>query len=85
MNVYTTHHAKIDLVLTDVGLPKMTGFEEFKKLKGANPNVKILIASGFYEPDMKTEMYKAGVKGFLNKPYKPEEALRKIRAVLDGE
>ena len=85
VNVYTTHHAKIDLVLTDVGLPKMTGFEEFKKLKGANPNVKILIASGFYEPDMKTEMYKAGVKGFLNKPYKPEEALRKIRAVLDGE
>ena len=85
VNVYSAHKNLINLVLTDVGLPKMTGFGEFTRLKEINPNVKVLLTSGFFEPDIKSEMVKAGVKGFLNKPYKPEDALRLIREVLDKE
>ncbi len=80
---YKAHQNKIDLVLTDMGLPKMTGVEAFGKLKEINPNVKVLLASGFFEPNIKSELYKTGIKGFLQKPYKPEEVLLKIREVLD--
>jgi CheY-like chemotaxis protein len=83
VSFYSSHRTQIDLVLTDVGLPKMTGIEEFNKLKEINPNVKVLLASGFFEPHTKSKLYKAGAKGFIQKPYIPEATLRKIREVLD--
>jgi len=85
VEIYRKHRGEIDLVLTDVGLPKITGIEEFERLREINPHVKVLFSSGYFEPDLKSEMYKAGAKGFIQKPYKPDDVLRKIREVLDAE
>jgi PAS domain S-box-containing protein len=85
VNVYREHRNEIALVLTDVGLPKMTGLDEFKKLKEINPNVKVLLASGFLDLGAKSEIYKAGAKGFIQKPYRSYDVLSKIREVLDME
>jgi PAS domain S-box-containing protein len=83
VDMYKGHKHQIDLVLTDIGLPKMDGIEEFEKLLEINPLVKVMLASGFLEPDAKSELFKAGAKGFIQKPYSPEDMLRKIRMVLD--
>jgi DNA-binding NarL/FixJ family response regulator len=64
-------------------LPKITGIEEFKKLREINPQVKILLASGFLEPRTKSELLDAGAKGFIQKPYVPNEILKEIRKILD--
>lgn len=84
VRIYQQHAREIDLVLTDLGLPGITGKDEFMKLKEINPDVKVIMASGFFEPEMKSELLKAGAKGFIQKPYIPDEILRIIRTVLDA-
>jgi PAS domain S-box-containing protein len=83
VELYKAHQGEIGLVLTDVGLPKMTGIEEYRKLREINPQLKVLLASGFLAPESKADLMKSGVKGFIQKPYNPEEILRNIRKVLD--
>jgi two-component system, cell cycle sensor histidine kinase and response regulator CckA len=70
-------------VISDMGLPKLTGVSEFEQMKGINPAVKIIFASGYFEPDSKAKLENAGAKGFLQKPYVIEEVLSKIRKALD--
>jgi DNA-binding response OmpR family regulator len=83
VEVYKARHGEIDLVLTDVGLPKMNGVDEFKKMREIDPQVKILLASGFIEPETKAELLRSGAKGFIQKPYKPYDVLKEIRKILD--
>ena len=83
VKIYAQREKEIDLVLTDFGLPGITGKEEFKKLKEINPDVKVILASGFFEPNIKSELLKAGAKGIIQKPYVPDDILRIIRTVLD--
>ncbi len=83
LEVFTRHRDEIALVLSDVGLPKMSGIEVFKKLKEIDPHVKVVLASGFFEPDLKFSLHQLGAKGFIQKPYSNEGVLRKLREVLD--
>jgi CheY-like chemotaxis protein len=83
VNIYQSHKQEIALVLTDMGLPVLTGLDEFKKLKEINPSVKVVFASGYFEPDVKSELLKDGANGFIQKPYEPDDVLRIIRKVLD--
>ena len=83
VNVYSAHKDKISLILTDMGLPKLSGYDMFGKLKQINPKVNVIFASGFLEPNTISEMYKAGAKEFIQKPYEPVDILKKIRDVID--
>ena len=83
VNVYNQHAHEIALVISDMGLPKLSGDVEFKKLKEINPAVKMVLASGYFEPDIKAILENAGVLGFLQKPYLIEEVLKKVRKALD--
>jgi DNA-binding NarL/FixJ family response regulator len=66
-----------------MGLPGITGKDVFKKLREMNPSVKVILASGFFEPEIKSEFLKAEANGFIQKPYIPDDILRIIREVLD--
>jgi CheY-like chemotaxis protein len=83
LELYKSHKQEIELVFSDMGLPGLTGMDEFEKLKEINPNVKVIFASGSFESDIKSELLKAGVKGFIQKPYMTDEILRVLRKVLD--
>jgi len=85
VNIYTERQKEIALVLTDLGLPKLTGMEEFKRIRQLNPNVRIIVATGYLDPDMRSELLKAGVQKFIYKPYNPKEVLKVVREVLDGK
>jgi len=56
LDVYNLHKAEIDIVLLDLGLPKVTGMDVIPKLKEQNPAVNIVIASGYLEPELKAEL-----------------------------
>jgi DNA-binding response OmpR family regulator len=81
--MYKMHHEEIALVLTDMGLPGLTGMDVFKAMKEINPEVKLLFMSGFVEPDVKAMLLEAGARGFIQKPYTRQELLLRLRAVLD--
>ena len=49
-----TPQETIDVVLLDIGLPKMAGRDVLIKIKSENPDVKIVVASGYLEPELKS-------------------------------
>ncbi len=80
---YSRHREEIELIISDIGLPKLDGFEAFKRIKATDPEVRVILASGYLEPHAKSEILKAGAKEFIQKPYSPDEVLKKVRQVLD--
>jgi CheY-like chemotaxis protein len=84
INLYKEQKENIDLVLSDLGLPRLSGRDVFLHLKEINPDVKLVVASGYIEPEIKAEMSRSGAKDFLQKPYQPGSILKCIRKVLDS-
>lgn len=80
LTTYEKNAHKIDLVLTDVVMPQMTGFELGAQLSGRAPGLKILYMSGYR--DNATGSHEAA-KAFLHKPFTPDVLLNKVREVLD--
>jgi PAS domain S-box-containing protein len=83
IEIYQQHREKIRLVISDMGLPEMSGKEEFLKLKEIDPEVKVIFASGFFDPEIRAYLAEAGAKGFIQKPYRPSEMVGFIRKILD--
>lgn len=83
LTIYQQNIDEIKLVFSDIGLPKIDGFSLFKNMNAINPEVKTILTSGFIDSSKKAEIINAGVKDFMQKPYHPEEVLRKIRKILD--
>lgn len=77
-------HKDIDLVISDIGLPKVGGLDLFQAIKKMKPDVKVIMVSGFVDESDRERMIKSGVNSFVQKPYQPLDVLRKIREVLDG-
>lgn len=72
LTAYETFLARkdeIDLVVTDLGLPKMGGVELIEKVRGLKPSVKIIGASGFGRVNVREEVMNAGADEFMPKPY----------------
>lgn len=85
VHTFKANHEKVKLVLTDLGLPKLDGWSACQRMKAVNPNVRIIVASGFLDPDAKHEMVNGGVDDFVHKPYLAMELTSKIREVLDRD
>jgi CheY-like chemotaxis protein len=81
LGVYEKNGHKIDLVLTDVVMPRMTGLELGKRLADLAPSLKLLYMSGYRD----NAIVGAGEapRAFLLKPFTPDVLLGKVREVLD--
>ncbi len=82
LRIYMEHLSRIDLVLLDMGLPKMSGSEVLAKLMILNPRVRVISASGYVQPEVKAQAYEVGAIDFMPKPYLAEELLAKIHWAL---
>jgi CheY-like chemotaxis protein len=76
LSLYAQHQAEIAIVLTDMMMPGMDGFEVIRHLLEINPLAKIIAASGLAAPDTVAKATSAGVSHFLQKPYTAEALLR---------
>ncbi len=84
VEVYKAHAYSISLVLSDLGLPGISGDAVFRKIREINPHVKMILASGYIDPEKKSHLYESGVRHFIQKPYSDRDVLQKIRIVLDS-
>jgi two-component system, cell cycle sensor histidine kinase and response regulator CckA len=80
---YQQHHDEIALVLSDMGIPVLSGWDAYQEMKDIDPNVKIILATGYQSDDMKRELLALGAKDFVSKPYVWEELVARIRQVID--
>jgi len=85
VEAYTRRGKEIDLVILDLGMPGMGGEKCLQELLRMNPSVKVLIASGYAATQTVQGILEAGATGFMAKPYRLEDMLKKVREVLDGE
>ncbi|HEY6097055.1 MAG TPA: response regulator, partial [Candidatus Deferrimicrobium sp.] len=77
---YRERGNEIDLVLMDVSMPHMDGAEAFGELRRLNPEVRVVLASGYSHDDVATRFAGKGFAGILQKPY----TLDKLREALAG-
>jgi PAS domain S-box-containing protein len=80
--VFEANSEEIGLVVCDLGLPRLGGREAFLKMKERKPSVRAIVASGYLEPAIRSEMLKAGVIDTIQKPYDFNDLLAKIRSVI---
>ena len=83
MQVVERHAGDIDLVVTDVAMPRMGGPELADKLTARNPSVKVLFVSGYSEQELSERMVLARNRAFLDKPFTASMLARKLREMLD--
>jgi signal transduction histidine kinase len=65
---FCREHAKIDLVLMDIQLPEMSGFEAIRLIKQSHPNIPIIVQTANSLNEEKTRADEAGCQGFMTKP-----------------
>jgi two-component system cell cycle sensor histidine kinase/response regulator CckA len=82
LNVFKEKKGKFDLLFTDVVLPFMNGFELAKELHRINPEMRILLTSGYAEQKVKMELIKKAGFHFLQKPYTIAQILNTIKDLL---
>ncbi|MGZ4965776.1 MAG: response regulator [Chthoniobacterales bacterium] len=76
---------KFDLVLLDLNMPLMDGEETFQRLRAIQPDVRVMLCTGYVQQERLNHMLEAGLCGFVQKPLGPKKYLASVRAVLAEE
>jgi DNA-binding response OmpR family regulator len=84
IDLYQNHKTEIDVVLLDLGLPKITGLDVIPKLKEQNPGVNIIITTGYLEADLKAELFRSGVKDCIHKPYLIDDVVERVGTLIEN-
>ncbi len=79
---FVENKSRIRLVISDLGLPKLNGEEVVDQIKKISKGAKIAIASGFVDPEVKSDLEKEGVTHFIQKPYRSADVLKAVRELL---
>lgn len=85
LQVAAAQQGPIQLLLTDVVMPRMSGKELADQLRSGRPEMRVLYTSGYADNAIMHHGVLAEGAHFLSKPYEAEALARKVRAVLDGE
>ncbi|MDI6803358.1 MAG: PAS domain S-box protein [Bacteroidota bacterium] len=83
IEIFKKHQNEIAIIFSDIGLPKMSGWEMYNNIRNIAPNTKIIFASGYLDPPIWSEMFKIGIKEIVQKPYDPIQIIKKVRQLLD--
>lgn len=80
LEIFSEKASEINLVITDLVMPQMSGREVIERLRKQAPNVKVICASGFVRPPASEDQ-----ENYLQKPFASQDLLRKVKQVLSAE
>jgi DNA-binding NtrC family response regulator len=80
--ISTVQNKKFDLVLLDIKMPKVDGFEVLRFIKKNSPTIKVIMLTGFADLKNAIESKKHGAEDFVSKPYDLVDLLTTIERVL---
>ena len=72
----------VDLVILDMVLPRIDGRETFDRLREINPDVRVIVSSGYDVDERVKDVLDRGAADFIQKPYHIEALLNMVRKVL---
>lgn len=83
LRIATAHQGALDLILTDVVMPDLSGPELAKQVHAAYPQAKLLFMSGYTDDAVVRHGLNEAEMAFIQKPFSPENLVQKVRQVLD--
>jgi CheY-like chemotaxis protein len=84
VEIYESNPGEIDLVILDMLMPGMDGHDTFFALKELDPNVKVLLSSGYVSEEDARDVLNAGAAGFLQKPYRMADLAQRVRTIVES-
>ncbi|MBW2002266.1 MAG: response regulator, partial [Deltaproteobacteria bacterium] len=84
LEIYKKNKDTIDIVILDMIMPDIGGGEIYDRVKEINPDIKVLLSSGYSINGQATEMLNRGCSGFIQKPFNMKQLAEKIREILDS-
>jgi CheY-like chemotaxis protein len=84
LKIYERIGKQIGLVILDFFLPVMDGDAVFDELRALNPEINVVLSSGFAEQSKVSAMLGQGLSGFIPKPYTRQKLLAQVRSTLDA-
>jgi two-component system, cell cycle sensor histidine kinase and response regulator CckA len=85
LDMYAKAQEEISLVILDLIMPEMGGKQCLEELHKINPQLKVLIASGYCADPSTKEFLETGARGVVTKPFRMKELLQQVRKVLDSD
>jgi two-component system, cell cycle sensor histidine kinase and response regulator CckA len=82
IELYQQQQGDIILVLLDLSMPGMNGEETFLALRKINPNIQVLLSSGYSETEINSRFAGKNVTGFIQKPYTLDTLIERVQAFL---
>lgn len=79
------HPGQADMVLLDLLMPGLSGRDTYRALREIDPEVPVILCSGYSQPGEVSELLEAGASGHLQKPFDMKVLSRAIRQALSGE
>ncbi|MFC1817376.1 PAS domain S-box protein, partial [Thermodesulfobacteriota bacterium] len=85
IEIYIKNLDRIDLVVLDMIMPEMDGGYTYDRLKKINPDIKVLLSSGYSINGQANEILAQGCNGFIQKPFNMLKISKKIREIIYKE
>ncbi|HLP43504.1 MAG TPA: response regulator, partial [Fibrobacteria bacterium] len=85
LQAFTAGGQAVDLVLSDILMPGMSGRELVQALKSLRPDLKVIFMSGYIDDEAFAVGLGSGSAPFLAKPFSPTNLIAKVREVLESE
>jgi two-component system, cell cycle sensor histidine kinase and response regulator CckA len=85
LSICTSYEGSIDLIVTDLVMPRMTGLQLKEKAVALRPDTKFLLISGYPDDSLNKFGELAGNADFLEKPFLPDQLATKVRELLGAD
>ena len=83
LNLYRQHAHSVELIVSDMVMPEMTGRELAQAIRALDPELAMLFMSGYTEDAVMRQSFLEPGTAFIEKPFTPAAFARKVREVLD--
>jgi CheY-like chemotaxis protein len=83
VEIFERNRDNVDLVILDMRMPN-NGAKAFGQIKKIDANVKVMIASGYYEESRIRDLLKQGCQGFIQKPFTLDHLSNKVNTILEN-
>ena len=84
LDVFHAHRSELHLVITDVVMPKLSGFDMYETIRGESRDVRVLFMSGFPAPNFRKTVGRDPGVAFVTKPWTASEMLAQVRGLLEA-